>query len=114
MSSSGCGTAVRSEHFSRHDTRTRKQPAGTFSFMSVQASDGGQSGPEDFERELRRALYRFDCPDAHTLGEYQMDLLDQKQRMQGAAHAAECDECRGAVQTLRTCLAAPVAMAESG
>ena len=26
--------------------------------------------------ELRRTLFRFDCPDAHTLGEYQLDLLE--------------------------------------
>src|SRR3981081_194330 len=25
--------------------------------------------------ELRRPLFRFDCPGAHTLGEYQLDLL---------------------------------------
>ena len=81
--------------------------------MSVQASGGGQFGPEDFELELRRALYRFDCPDAHTLGEYQMDLLDQTRRMQVAAHAADCDECRRELQTLRTFLAAPVDMPDS-
>jgi hypothetical protein len=80
--------------------------------MSVQASGGGQSGPQDFERELRRALYRFDCPDAHTLGEYQLDWLDATERMQVAAHAADCHECRGELQTLRTFLAAPVDLRE--
>jgi hypothetical protein len=82
--------------------------------MSVQASDGGQSGSEDFERVLLRALYRFACPDPHTLGEYQLDLLDQMQRREVAAHAAECDECRGELEMLRTFLAAPVDMPESG
>ncbi len=70
--------------------------------------EGGQSGPEHFERELRRSLYRFDCPDAHTLGEYQLDVLDEVQRTRIAAHAAECDECRAELQTLRAFLAASV------
>ena len=74
----------------------------------MQASGSGQSGPEQFERELRRVLYRFDCPDAHALGEYQLDLLEPEQRTQVAAHAAECDECRADLQTLRSYLAEPI------
>jgi putative zinc finger protein len=79
----------------------------------MQASGSGRSGPAQFESELRRSLYRFDCPDAHTLGEYQLDVLDERQRTQVAAHAAECDECRGELQTLRTFLAEPVRVPES-
>jgi hypothetical protein len=81
--------------------------------MSMQASGSGQSGPEELERALRRSLYRFDCPDAHSLGEYQLDLLDQQQRMLVAAHATECDECRDELHTLRTFLAAPTRIPET-
>jgi hypothetical protein len=78
----------------------------------MQASGGGQSGPEDFEQELRRSLYRFDCPDAQTLGEYQLDLLDQTDRIRIASHATDCDECRTELQTLRAFLAASIDMPE--
>ncbi len=76
--------------------------------MSMQASGSGQSGPEELERALRRSLHRFDCPDAQSLGEYQLDLLAQERRMLIAAHAADCDECRDELQTLRAFLAAPI------
>lgn len=79
----------------------------------MQASGSGHTGPEELERELRRSLYRFDCPDAHTLGEYQLDMLDQERRMRIAAHAADCDECRAELQTLRAFLAAPISAPES-
>lgn len=78
----------------------------------MQASTAGPSDPEDFERELRRALYRFDCPDAQTLGEYQLDLLDAAERTHVAAHAVDCDECRDELQTLRAFLAAPTPIAD--
>ena len=81
--------------------------------MSMQAAGSGHSGPEEFERELRRSLYRFDCPDAHTLGEYQLDVLDAGQRIQVAAHAAECDDCHGELATLRAFLAEPITVPES-
>ena len=81
--------------------------------MSMQASGSGQTGPADFERELRRVLYRFDCPDAHTLGEYQLDLLEPDQRTQVAGHASECDECRADLQTLRSFLVEPVTVPDS-
>jgi hypothetical protein len=79
----------------------------------MQVSGSGESGPEHFEQELRGALYRFDCPDAHTLGEYQLDLLEPGHRTQVAAHVAECDECRSELQTLRSFLAEPVTPPES-
>src|SRR5713226_3487863 len=62
---------------------------------------------------LRRVLYRFDCPDAHTLGEYLLDLLEPEQRQSVAAHAVECDACSLELQTLRSFLAMPTAIAES-
>ncbi len=79
----------------------------------MQASGSGQPGPEEVERELRRTLYRFDCPDAHTLGEYHLDLLEEQDRVQVAGHAAECDECRTELQTLRSFLASPIGAPES-
>lgn len=74
----------------------------------MQMSGGGADGPDDFEHELRRSLFRFDCPDAHKLGEYQLDLLEEAQRVQVAAHALECDECRAELQTLRGFLATAI------
>lgn len=62
---------------------------------------------DDLEQGLRRALYRFDCPDPHTLGEYELDLLDPTDRMRVAGHVTECDECRADLRTLRGYLAAP-------
>jgi hypothetical protein len=63
--------------------------------------------------ELRRSLFRFDCPDAHTLGEYQLDLLEPEHRQRLAAHALECDACTAELQTLRSYLALPNPIAES-
>ena len=62
---------------------------------------------------LRRSLFRFDCPDAHTLGEYQLDLLEPEHGQRVAAHAVECDACSVELQTLRTYLAMPTSIAES-
>jgi hypothetical protein len=63
--------------------------------------------------ELRRSLYRFDCPDAHTLGEYQLDLLEPEDLRRVAAHAVECDACTLELQTLRSYLGQPTVIAES-
>jgi hypothetical protein len=59
------------------------------------------------QSRLRRSLYRFDCPDAHTLGEYLIDLLGPAERTAVAAHASECDECSAELQMLRGYLAQP-------
>src|SRR5690349_7941748 len=71
--------------------------------MNMQSTGDAQA----FEHELRRALYRFDCPDALTLGEYQADLLGPVQRRDVAAHLVDCDECRAELQTLGAFLAQP-------
>src|SRR5438552_18889055 len=63
--------------------------------------------------QLRRTLFRFDCPDAHTLGEYQLDLLEPEHRRTIAAHAGDCDACSGELQTLRSYLALPTLIADS-
>jgi hypothetical protein len=78
----------------------------------MQASTAGPSDPDDFERALRRALYRFDCPDAQRLGEYQLELLEPDERTRVAAHAVDCDECREELQTLRAFLAMPTPVAD--
>ncbi|MDQ6674134.1 MAG: hypothetical protein M3069_25910 [Chloroflexota bacterium] len=59
-------------------------------------------------RQLRKSLYRFDCPSAHTLGEYQLDLLDVAEHTSVAAHATRCEDCRAELQMLRTFMAAPI------
>jgi len=81
--------------------------------MSMQASGSGRSGPEDFERELRSSLYRFDCPDAHTLGEYQIGVLDPQESMRIGGHAAQCDECQADLRLLRQFLAEPIEVPET-
>ena len=81
--------------------------------MNMHASGGGYGQPEDFERELRRSLYRFDCPDAQTLGDYHLELLEPSERTRIAAHAVGCNECRDELQTLRAFLADEVAPAPS-
>jgi hypothetical protein len=64
------------------------------------------------EAGLRRGLYRFDCPDAHTLGEYQLDLLEPENRRRVAAHEAECDACGVELRALRSYLALPTERCE--
>jgi hypothetical protein len=79
----------------------------------MQASGSGRFGPEELERALRSSLYRFDCPDAHSLGEYQLDMLGQEQRTLIARHAAGCEACRDELHTLRGFLAAQVRVPET-
>ena len=64
------------------------------------------------EAELTRALYRFDCPSPHTLGEYELDVLGAEERTRIAAHVMSCDECRDELVTLREFLRAPVRLDE--
>ena len=59
------------------------------------------------ESTLRHSLYRFDCPAAHTLGEYALDLVDPVERTTIAAHATECHACTAELESLRAYLAAP-------
>jgi hypothetical protein len=67
----------------------------------------------NMETRLSRLLFRFDCPEPHVLGEYQLDLLDAEQRMRIAAHAAVCHECADELSTLRGFLADPLHMPET-
>jgi hypothetical protein len=81
--------------------------------MSMQASGDGIWEPEEFEHRLRRSLFRFDCPDAQTLGDYQLELLEPAERVRIAAHARDCDECTDELRTLRAFLAMPTVIADS-
>jgi hypothetical protein len=65
------------------------------------------AGYARLQNRLQRLLYRFDCPDPHTLSEYELDLLEPVQRTSIAAHATECEACRAELQTLRAYLAVP-------
>ena len=64
------------------------------------------------ERRLRQALYRYDCPDAHALGEYELDLLDPFERTRAAAHVLECEECTEELHVLRAYLTTPTTVTE--
>jgi hypothetical protein len=72
----------------------------TCSTCAAQAADYAHA-----QNELERALYRFDCPSAQTLGEYNLDLLDPARRVSVAAHARDCEACAAELQTLRAYLA---------
>jgi anti-sigma factor RsiW len=45
------------------------------------------------EGQLRKRLYRADCPDPHTLGEYKLNLLPQDTTRQIRQHLAHCPHC---------------------
>ena len=67
--------------------------------MNAPGSD--QMSEDALELRLRQSLYRFDCPDAHTLGEYELDLLEPVERTRVAAHALDCGECTSELTVLR-------------
>jgi len=62
---------------------------------------------------LRQSLYRFDCPEPHRLGEYELGFVSPEERVQIASHALECSLCTEELQTLRGFLAAEPPLAES-
>lgn len=57
------------------------------------------------QRALRQKLYRFDCPSAQTVGDYQLNMLDTEQDVQVARHVLECQECTAELHSLRAYLA---------
>jgi hypothetical protein len=71
------------------------------------------AGYTQIQSDLRRSLFRFDCPEAHTLGEYALSLLDPEQQTSIARHATTCDECSSELHTLRVYLAAPSPITDS-
>jgi hypothetical protein len=80
--------------------------------MNMDASGIDQMSDDVLEQRLRLTLYRFDCPDAQTLGEYELDMLDPVERTRIAAHAVDCDECTAELQELRTFMAKPTGVSE--
>jgi hypothetical protein len=54
---------------------------------------------------LRQALYRFDCPKPHQLGEYELDVVEPDERRRIATHAADCEPCGTELRMLRQFLA---------
>ncbi|MGH2371729.1 MAG: hypothetical protein ACRDI2_26450, partial [Chloroflexota bacterium] len=52
------------------------------------------------------ALYRFDCPPALLLGEYELGLVTPEARTQIARHVLDCSRCAEELQVLRSSLAA--------
>ncbi len=83
-----------------------------FSLVNMDASGIDQMSDDALERGLRLTLYRFDCPDAQTLGEYELDMLGAVERTRIAAHAIDCDQCTADLGELRTFLATPTRVAE--
>jgi len=81
--------------------------------MSMQAPGSDEAGFAQFQQELCKSLYRFDCPDAHMLGEFELDVLDVDQRALIATHAVECEECRAELRMLREFLSMPTQLPES-
>jgi hypothetical protein len=78
----------------------------------MQASTGDRVDFHDAQAQnkLCRSLFRFDCPDALSLGEY---LLEMPARTRVADHAADCEECRLELHTLRLWLHEPIPLARS-
>jgi hypothetical protein len=73
--------------------------------MSMQTpSDADQA----LEAALRGQLYRFDCPTAQTLGEYQLDLLASGLRVAVAGHLTTCTECQAELALVRRYLTIPL------
>jgi hypothetical protein len=78
----------------------------------MQSAGSGQMSEDDFELQLRQSLYRFDCPDAHTLGDYELGMLDPAERTRTAIHVLDCNECTAELAVLRTFLATPTSVPE--
>ncbi len=56
------------------------------------------------QQQLRTVLNRFDCPSAHTLGEYALSVLAPHEQRLVAAHAVDCPRCSDELQQLRSFL----------
>jgi hypothetical protein len=61
---------------------------------------------------LRQTLYRFDCPEPHALGEYELDLVSPEQRVSIASHVTECDACALELRSLREFMAMEISAPE--
>lgn len=59
---------------------------------------------------LRQTLYRFDCPEPHALGEYELGLVSTEERVRIAQHALECDACSADLLVLREFMASEISV----
>ncbi|HEY3059522.1 MAG TPA: hypothetical protein VGL99_11155 [Chloroflexota bacterium] len=59
---------------------------------------------------MRQLLYRFDCPQPHALGEYELGLVPTEERVRIAQHAVECDACTADLLMLREYMATDVSV----
>jgi hypothetical protein len=66
------------------------------------------------QQRLRGILYRFDCPSPLTIGEYVLDLLEMRPRMELARHVLECGACDEELTTVRAFLATEPSMPTAG
>jgi hypothetical protein len=63
-------------------------------------------------RQLRSALYRFDCPTPLAIGEYELKVSPVAHQVQVAQHVLTCDDCTTELGLLRTYLAPVSALPE--
>jgi hypothetical protein len=56
---------------------------------------------EQMEGRLRQRLYRWDCPDAETLGAFALNLLPAEEHSQIADHVQDCPVCRQDLAAVR-------------
>ncbi len=61
---------------------------------------------DSLEQKLTQILYRHDCPDPLTLGEYHLALLDPAEKRAMQEHVGLCPHCRREVAQLAGFLAA--------
>jgi hypothetical protein len=71
------------------------------------------STPELLEAGLTQKLYRFDCPSAHELGEYAIDMVSPADRLAVAQHTLECAECTAELGVLRAFMVAEAPVVEN-
>ena len=56
---------------------------------------------DSFDRQLRRHLFRFDCPESEVLAEYHSGSLENELREKIAAHLENCVRCREELEAFR-------------
>ena len=55
----------------------------------------------DFDQKVKCSLFRFDCPDPFTLGDYQFNLLPGELKKQIEEHLKTCPHCCGELDYLK-------------
>src|SRR5581483_857715 len=62
------------------------------------------------QARLRRTLGRFDCPSPHEIGEYELGMLGEAERVRIAGHLRDCPRCADELRTLRGFLATEITL----